>query len=125
MRARRGQRPDRRTGAVLSAQPRYRGGDGAPLARARLRERSDRFGEDRARPGISRAAVRRAVTKLPFGAVMTTNSNSAPSTFDITAIREDFPILKQQVHGKPLVYLDNAATSQKPKVVIDALVNYY
>ncbi len=40
-------------------------------------------------------------------------------------IREDFPILRQRVNGKPLVYLDSAATSQKPRVVIDALVRYY
>ena len=40
-------------------------------------------------------------------------------------IRHDFPILHQQVHGKPLVYLDNAATAQKPRSVIDALVRYY
>ena len=40
-------------------------------------------------------------------------------------LREDFPILHQKVHGHPLVYLDNAATSQKPKVVIDALRQYY
>jgi cysteine desulfurase/selenocysteine lyase len=45
--------------------------------------------------------------------------------FDVWKIREDFPILKQQVHGKPLVYLDNAATSQKPQVVIDTLNRYY
>ncbi len=45
--------------------------------------------------------------------------------FDVAGIRRDFPILKQQVHGKPLVYLDNAATSQKPQSVIDALVRYY
>ena len=45
--------------------------------------------------------------------------------FDVWKIREDFPILKQQVHGKPLVYLDNAATSQKPQVVIDTLSRYY
>ena len=41
------------------------------------------------------------------------------------AIRADFPILSRQVHGKPLVYLDNAATSQKPQVVIDTLTRYY
>ena len=52
---------------------------------------------------------------------MTTSVNS----FDVARIREDFPILKETVNGKPLVYLDNAATSQKPQVVIDALVNYY
>lgn len=40
-------------------------------------------------------------------------------------IRADFPILQQQVHGKPLVYLDNAATSQKPQAVIQTLVDYY
>jgi cysteine desulfurase/selenocysteine lyase len=44
---------------------------------------------------------------------------------DIEGIREDFPILKEKIHGKPLIYLDNAATSQKPKAVIDALVDYY
>jgi len=44
---------------------------------------------------------------------------------DVEAVRRDFPILQRQVHGKPLVYLDNAATSQKPRVVIDALVRYY
>ena len=44
---------------------------------------------------------------------------------DIHKIRQDFPILRRQVHGKPLVYLDNAATSQKPKQVIEALVRYY
>ncbi|WP_282112458.1 aminotransferase class V-fold PLP-dependent enzyme [Maribacter stanieri] len=44
---------------------------------------------------------------------------------DIKKIREDFPILKREVNGKPLVYLDNAATSQTPQQVIDAIVNYY
>ena len=44
---------------------------------------------------------------------------------DVQAIRRDFPILGRLVHGKPLVYLDNAATSQKPRQVIRALVDYY
>ena len=44
---------------------------------------------------------------------------------DIQSIRADFPILNQKVNGKPLVYFDNAATSQKPQVVIDAMVRYY
>ncbi len=44
---------------------------------------------------------------------------------DIQKIRADFPILNEKVNGKPLVYLDNAATSQKPQVVIDSIVNYY
>ncbi|MCC7008044.1 MAG: cysteine desulfurase [Acidobacteria bacterium] len=44
---------------------------------------------------------------------------------DVAALRADFPALHQQVHGKPLVYLDNAATTQKPQVVLDALQQYY
>ncbi len=44
---------------------------------------------------------------------------------DIQKIRADFPILSQKVNGKPLVYFDNGATSQKPQVVIDAIANYY
>ena len=44
---------------------------------------------------------------------------------NVDKIREDFPILKRTVHGKPLVYFDNAATSQTPQVVIDAIVDYY
>ena len=45
--------------------------------------------------------------------------------FDIQKIREDFPILKREVHNKPLVYFDNAATMQKPQAVIDEVVRYY
>ena len=45
--------------------------------------------------------------------------------FDVAAIREQFPILHQEVHGKPLVYLDNGATTQKPQVVIDTIDHYY
>ena len=52
---------------------------------------------------------------------MTSNAHS----FDVARIREDFPVLHQMVNGKPLVYLDNAATTQKPQAVIDALVRYY
>jgi cysteine desulfurase/selenocysteine lyase len=49
----------------------------------------------------------------------------AKNTIDIEAIRKEFPILHQQVNGRDLVYFDNAATSQKPQVVIKALVDYY
>jgi cysteine desulfurase/selenocysteine lyase len=45
--------------------------------------------------------------------------------FDVEAVRKDFPILQRQIHGKPLVYFDNAATTQKPRQVIQALVDYY
>src|SRR5580658_629316 len=44
---------------------------------------------------------------------------------DWLKLRADFPILDQQVHGHPLIYFDNAASSQKPRAVIDALVHYY
>jgi len=47
------------------------------------------------------------------------------NAFDVLEVRKDFPILSELPYGKPLVYFDNAATSQKPQVVIDALVNYY
>ena len=47
------------------------------------------------------------------------------TNFDIKKIREQFPILNQDIQGKPLIYFDNAATTQKPKSVIDALSNYY
>ncbi len=65
---------------------------------------------------------------------MTTVANSVPrnrpvtvppAPYDVYRIRDDFPILKQQVYGKPLVYLDNAATAQKPQAVLDAIVRYY
>ena len=50
---------------------------------------------------------------------------AAKSLLDVDKVRADFPILATRVHGHPLVYLDNAATSQKPRVVIEALVRYY
>ena len=49
----------------------------------------------------------------------------APPQFDPAIVRRDFPALRQSVHGRPLVYLDNAATTQKPAVVIDRLTRYY
>ncbi|SRR5258706_461868 len=50
---------------------------------------------------------------------------NATTAIDIEKIRAQFPVLHQQVNGKPLIYFDNAATNQKPQQVIDALVNYY
>jgi cysteine desulfurase/selenocysteine lyase len=60
-------------------------------------------------PELSRAAARAALRE----------------PFPVERIREDFPILHELVRGKPLVYLDNAATAQKPRVVIDTLDHYY
>jgi cysteine desulfurase/selenocysteine lyase len=61
-----------------------------------------------------------AANRLPW-----TESSSEPAGFDVFRVRADFPILEVKVHGKPLVYLDNAATSQKPQPVLDVLTHYY
>jgi len=60
-----------------------------------------------------------------MSATLTAFRTSTSSGFDIDRVRADFPILEQQVHDLPLVYLDNAATTQKPRAVIDAISNYY
>ncbi|GIV39516.1 MAG: cysteine desulfurase [Thermonema sp.] len=52
-------------------------------------------------------------------------SSLTSSSIDVRALREEFPVLHQQINGKPLIYFDNAATSQKPRVVIEALKQYY
>jgi cysteine desulfurase/selenocysteine lyase len=62
-----------------------------------------------------------AVPRLPRKLV----SHAVLNGFDVERIRADFPILGERVHGQPLVYLDNAATSQKPEAVIEAIANYY
>lgn len=53
------------------------------------------------------------------------NHQQQADGFDVQAIRQQFPILARQLDGKPLIYLDNAATTQKPQCVIDAIVDYY
>jgi cysteine desulfurase/selenocysteine lyase len=60
-----------------------------------------------------------------IGREINSQTTGDATQFDVHKLREDFPILKQLAYGKPLVYLDNAATSQKPRVVIDALMRYY
>jgi cysteine desulfurase/selenocysteine lyase len=51
--------------------------------------------------------------------------DARPAPLDVAAIRRDFPVLERVVHGKPLAYLDNAASSQRPRAVIDAMTRYY
>ena len=58
-------------------------------------------------------------------AIREVSASEKRTHLDVKKIREDFPILKQSVHGKPLIYLDNAATSQKPRTVIEATTRYY
>src|SRR5947209_10865957 len=53
------------------------------------------------------------------------DNHPAGKAFDAERVRADFPILHTTVHGKPLVYLDNGATTQKPRAVIDAISRYY
>ena len=56
---------------------------------------------------------------------MSTHPAVLNGAYDVARLREDFPALAMQIYGKPLVYLDNAATSQKPQSVIDSLARYY
>ena len=62
---------------------------------------------------------------MSAAAAVAIRDTAVNSSFDVEKIRADFPILKRKVHGHELVYLDNAATSQKPQNVIDAIVRYY
>ena len=55
----------------------------------------------------------------------TTELHEPVTSYDVGRVKNDFPILRQMIHGKPLVYLDNAATTQKPQAVIDAITQYY
>ena len=63
-------------------------------------------------------------TSTAHAAVAKGSTNGGP-TFDVQQVRGDFPILSRKINGKPLVYLDNAATSQKPQCVIDTIQSYY
>src|SRR5262245_53556554 len=56
---------------------------------------------------------------------MSSTMSPSHAAYDVQAVRSDFPALREPVHGKPLVYLDNAATTQKPQAVIDTLTEFY
>src|SRR5207245_9530940 len=75
------------------------------------------------RPRAGGAAMSAIMTPPPRGARKA--GEAVKAAFDVWKIRDDFPILKQKVYGKPLVYLDNAATAQKPQLVIDTLSRFY
>src|ERR1041384_4381824 len=101
-------------------------GRGAPALERGVcgrRCRTDQSGVSKAAAGrIYSAEIPRNLSKSMKAVPQYFGSGQA---FDVTRLREDFPILRQKVHGKPLVYLDNGATSQKPQTVIDALNHYY
>ena len=69
--------------------------------------------------------MKRALRRGPYHFAMLRSATNTKPAFDPHAVRADFPILQTQVNGHPLVYLDNAATVQKPRAVIDAIVRYY
>jgi cysteine desulfurase / selenocysteine lyase len=77
--------------------------------------------------GGGAATTQRDATVLPVTAHLYRQppAQGAPAPLDVERIRNDFPILRQRVRGKQLVYLDNAATSQKPQTVIDAITRFY
>src|SRR6201999_3818502 len=56
---------------------------------------------------------------------MSTAGSVISTALDVERIREDFPVLRQTIHGKPLVYLDNAATAQKPACVVEAIRKFH
>ena len=68
--------------------------------------------------GVAQARKLRSASPTAIGGL-------GPGPFDVPTIRRDFPVLDQQVHGKPLVWFDNAATTQKPQSVIDAVADFY
>src|SRR4029078_5224178 len=108
---------------LLPALARPRRSCRARAADSRIRRIDRDVGRSAGNPQSSRAAARRT---LP-GDLMSAASVPRPraANFDVARIRRDFPILDQQVNGKPLVYLDNAASSQRPRAVIEAIDHYY
>ena len=106
---------------------------GIPEAEARTLLIEAFFGE--ALDKIENARLREAVAKMcmagsppmPARPPMSNNLLALKETshFDVRAIREQFPILSRKIHGKPLVYLDNGASAQKPQIVLDAIMRGY
>jgi cysteine desulfurase/selenocysteine lyase len=75
--------------------------------------------------GLVPAGAAGTADPLPMHTPAAPGLNLSSQAFDVQAIRRDFPILQERVHGKPLIWLDNAATTQKPQSVIDRLSHFY
>src|SRR3569832_2150418 len=131
VRARRDRGAARRRRGVLSALARHGRAGGAQPADLCLRRRHHRPHRDpddtHARAaGAHRASARRSADQGVFmSSVHSRSLRQTAQVFDAARYRAEFPILAQEVHGKPLVYLDNAATTQKPRRVIEAIEHYY
>ncbi len=100
------------------------------LHQARLRPRVRRRPPGRQRrPGAGRRTRGRGLRQVRQGSeggcAVTLAADKTSAGYDVAALRADFPILRREVNGKPIVYLDSANTSQKPQVVIDALTEHY
>lgn len=76
-------------------------------------------------PGREQSLGNSAVSLRERQALNKSVPSHGPRAFDVNIVRNDFPILRQRVHGKPLAWLDNAATTQKPQSVIDAISHFY
>ncbi|MDR2441768.1 MAG: SufS family cysteine desulfurase [Planctomycetaceae bacterium] len=74
-------------------------------------------------PYVTTPYVNTPYVNTPFA--NTLYANTPAREFDVTSIRKDFPILSEQVHGKPLIWFDNGATTQKPNIVIERLKYFY
>ena len=104
------------TGAVAAAPSYYFLESGTPAAASPRSGSPYYFVDDRLGTGSGISAPPAAVPQV---------SGSAHPAFDVHTIRRDFPILQEQVHGRPLVWFDNVATTQKPQAVIDRLAHFY
>src|SRR3569623_495436 len=131
VRARRDRGPARRRRGVLPALARHGRAGGAQPADLCLRRRRHRPHRDpddtrACAAGAHRASARRSADQGVFmSSVHSRSLRQTAQVFDAARYRAEFPILAQEVHGKPLVYLDNAATTQKPRRVIEAIEHYY
>ncbi len=112
-------------GPCIRRQPRFREGTSRARAlRPRLPRRGARF--RRAMLPLQRKeAESRLVRPTSFAPELVPNLRSSSSLLDPHAVKRDFPILREPIHGSRLVWLDNAATTQKPQAVIDRLSYFY
>jgi cysteine desulfurase / selenocysteine lyase len=105
--------------SILAAIPSFASGPQLPLSPSGISEPSYYFLKENniSLPGSTAPAVLSNFSQKPGGL--------ARPPFDVNLVKKDFPILQERVNGRPLIWLDNAATTQKPKMVIDRLSYFY